>query len=134
MVQAGIVACIQMDAISQIATVDFASWLQRELDSREWSQAELARRSGLKSAQISRVLNRERKVTLWFCRKVAPALEMQEADVLKAAGLLEITTGKGGDAYMDRLMSLLPLLTREDKLDLLDLAEAKLERRRGRRG
>lgn len=43
--------------------VDFATWLQNELDERGWSQSELARRAGLgaeKRAMISSYLTRKR--------------------------------------------------------------------------
>lgn len=114
--------------------MDFASWLAAELQGRGWNQAELVRRGKLAKAQVSRVLSRERPPTFAFCQGVAFALDMKETDVLQAAGLLDpaTLTQKTGDSYIDRILRLLPLLSREDKEDLLALAESKLERRRGR--
>ena len=40
---------------------DFIDWLQQEMLNRGWNQAELARRSGTTTAQISRVMTGEQR-------------------------------------------------------------------------
>ncbi len=40
---------------------DFETWLNEELQSRGWSQSELARRGGVNSSSINRIMSGERK-------------------------------------------------------------------------
>ncbi len=38
---------------------DFVEWVESEMEKREWTRADLSRKSGIASPQITRVLNRE---------------------------------------------------------------------------
>ncbi len=69
--------------------MDFADWLQRELNKREWSHAELARRSGVQTSQISRVINRSRRAGPDLCIAIAGGLELPREEVFRARGWLE---------------------------------------------
>lgn len=71
--------------------VDFASWLQAQLDEKGWSQSELARRAGLgteKRAMISGYLSRKRvrpeEDTL---QAIAKAFGLPPEIVYRAAGI-----------------------------------------------
>jgi transcriptional regulator with XRE-family HTH domain len=66
----------------------FIHWLTQELETRGWSQRELARRSGLSSAQVSSVLNNKRTATWDFCAAVALAMGFNPIDVFRRAGLM----------------------------------------------
>lgn len=68
--------------------LDFPGWLLGEINDRGWTQAELARRSGLSTAQVSRVLNHEYRPGPDFCRGTAAALNIPVARVFRFAGLL----------------------------------------------
>ncbi len=66
----------------------FADWLQQELQNRGWNQAELARRSGITTAQVSRVMTGEQHPGPEVGRKIARALRIPPEEVFRRAGLL----------------------------------------------
>lgn len=68
--------------------MEFTLWLQVELNKRGWDQAELARRSGITKAQISRVLVGERSAGVDFCIAIARALGLPREEVFRARGWL----------------------------------------------
>jgi transcriptional regulator with XRE-family HTH domain len=108
--------------------LDFADWLQAELQRRGWNQAELARRSGITSGQISRVLNREQSAGLETMRAVAQALEVSLYDVFVRAGLLPARSER--DSLVQQLIDMLADLPRADQEEILELARLKVERTR----
>lgn len=67
---------------------DFVSWLNRELQIRDWSQRELARRAGLSQTTVSQVLAYQRNPTPDFCIDVARALRLPPESMLRRAGHL----------------------------------------------
>ena len=66
----------------------FRQWLEDELKRRGWSQADLARASGLNSGYLSRILNMERQVGPQTCRNIARAMGLPPETVFRRAGLL----------------------------------------------
>lgn len=68
---------------------NFPEWLQSELDNREWTQADLARKAELSRTVISRVMNGERLPGIDFCKGVARALGLRDIDVMRRAGLAD---------------------------------------------
>lgn len=66
----------------------FGDWLQNELQLRGWNQAELARRSRITTAQISRIMTGEQNPGPTVCQKLARALHIPAEDVFRRAGLL----------------------------------------------
>jgi transcriptional regulator with XRE-family HTH domain len=74
---------------SMMANVDFATWLQGELDKRELSQSDLARLSGLNRQVISTYINRQRtKPDSDMLNSIARALKLSPDEVFRAAGIL----------------------------------------------
>ncbi len=67
---------------------NFIDWLRNELETRGWSQAELARQSKLSPAQITRLLNGERGVGENGLNAIARALRLPPETVFRAAGKL----------------------------------------------
>lgn len=65
---------------------DFTTWLLRELDSRGWSYADLARESGLSPGAIGNVARRTRNPGIEFCEAIARAFNYPLEIVLAAAG------------------------------------------------
>lgn len=68
---------------------DFGTWLLEEIGKRDWSQSELARKSGLTRQSISDYVNRRRaNPDPQALRKIAQALHLSPETVFAAAGLL----------------------------------------------
>ncbi len=67
----------------------FATWLQQELNRRDWKQSELCRRSGLSSATVSTVLSQQTKPGNTFCKGVACAFGIRDEEVFRHAGILD---------------------------------------------
>lgn len=65
----------------------FTEWLNQELNSRGWSQSELARRARLAPATISNIMNEYKTPGLESCRKIARAFDLPQSVVLQQAGL-----------------------------------------------
>ena len=66
----------------------FSEWVQGELDKREWSQADLARKAGVSRASVSLVISQNRKPGPEFCRAIARAMELPEEYIFRKARLL----------------------------------------------
>lgn len=76
--------------------VDFAEWLNEQLDIRGWRQADLIRASAksggnpLHSGYLSKILNSERQPGVKVVRQIALGLDLPEEEVQRRAGLLSI--------------------------------------------
>ena len=68
--------------------MDFVEFVNSEMQSREWSRADLSRKSGIAAPQITRVLNREQNPGELFCKGIARAFNVPEEDVFRRAGIL----------------------------------------------
>jgi transcriptional regulator with XRE-family HTH domain len=66
----------------------FSDWLLNELQSREMSQADLARLSGVTTAQISRIISGGRKPGDVALNGIARAFKMPPEKIFELAGLL----------------------------------------------
>ena len=71
-----------------IVNKEFSGWLQDKIDKREWTQADLARKTDLSRAAVSQVLSENRRPGPEFCRAIARALDLPEEEVFRQAGLL----------------------------------------------
>jgi transcriptional regulator with XRE-family HTH domain len=65
-----------------------ADYINRELNARQWSVRELARRSGLAHTTINDVTALRSNPGLEFCRSIARAFNVPPEQVLRLAGLL----------------------------------------------
>jgi transcriptional regulator with XRE-family HTH domain len=78
-----------------MGTIDFSTWLQNELDKREWSQSDLARYSGINRQVISTYINRQRtKPDGEMLTAIARALKLPPETVFAAAGIMKQTYTK----------------------------------------
>lgn len=68
--------------------MDFATWLEQELNKRDWTYTELARRSGVAPAQISRIANGSRGAGPDLCIAMAKGLDLPREEVFRARGWL----------------------------------------------
>jgi transcriptional regulator with XRE-family HTH domain len=66
----------------------FGAWLQKQLDDREWRQADLARASGLTTASIAQFINDQITPGKRGAEKIARALKVSPNLVFEKAGLL----------------------------------------------
>jgi transcriptional regulator with XRE-family HTH domain len=66
----------------------FSTWLQSELDSRGWSQSDLARASQTSPGTISNLITGLRQPGDDLCRAIASAFKMPQWRVFLFAGLL----------------------------------------------
>ena len=104
---------------------DFASWLEKELENRDWKPADLSRRSGIGSGLISRILNRERRAGPDSCVAIARALQLPPETVFRAAGLLPPVARE--TEVLRRLVYLAAQLPSEDQDRVLAIVETFYE-------
>lgn len=69
-------------------TVDFSLWLQEQIDDKGWKPTDLARRSHISDAAVSRILKGERKADVETLSSFAHALKLPPEQVYRAAGIL----------------------------------------------
>lgn len=78
----------------------FNIWLLEKLKEKDWSQADLARRSGLTRGAVSNYVN-GRVPDDQALRKIAKAFNMPPENVFRAAGLLPKSSN---DPWADELL------------------------------
>ncbi|MCD4738336.1 MAG: helix-turn-helix transcriptional regulator [Anaerolineae bacterium] len=102
--------------------IEFSEWLGKEIKSRGWSAANLSRRSGVASAQISRILNRERGIGPDSCLAIARALGVPPVEVFRRAGLLpgNFEVGALSD-FTTRVRGVAESMTPAEREELLEL-------------
>lgn len=106
----------------------FTDWLNENMTKRNWSQYDLATRSGLSQAAISKVLSGERKPGIELCKRIAKAFDLSTSTVLQIAGLLP-KKEENTDPLIDQIMTLSnQLLNDEDKELLIQLANHLVDR------
>lgn len=100
----------------------FNDWLLTELNNREWSQADLARASGLTTAAISKYIN-GRIPDKTALQKIAKALNYPPTFIFRKAGILppqpEI------DEMIEQILHEAAHLTTEDQQELLAFIRMK---------
>jgi transcriptional regulator with XRE-family HTH domain len=72
----------------QMTSIDFPNWLQKQLGERNWKPTDLAKRSRISDAAISRILRGERKADPDTLRTIAQSLKLPTETVFRAAGIL----------------------------------------------
>ncbi len=75
-------------SVDKESTMNFANWLQQELDKRGWNHTELARRSKVSPGQISHVANGSRGAGPDLCIAIAKGLDLPREEVFRARGWL----------------------------------------------
>ena len=66
----------------------FISWLESELNKRDWTPSDLARKAGLRAASVTRVLDGTRNAGPDVSLAIARALNLPDVMVFRRAGLL----------------------------------------------
>lgn len=108
--------CLLMSAVS------FPEWLLEQMDSLRLSQADLARKSGLTTAAISRILTGSRDAGPDACRAIARALDLPEELVFRQAGLLSPETPAADAPNLAEWIHLYRKASPEERERMLELA------------
>jgi len=92
----------------------FSDWLLAELEKREWSQSDLARRAKVSNAAISDVLSGRRNVGRNLAASIAEGLKLPIEDVYREAGILPKAKETAQDQWVRRIEHKLEQITDED--------------------
>ena len=104
----------------------FSEWLLHEMGQRNISQQDLAQKSGITAAQISRVISGQRGLGEKSLTAIAHALKISPVTIFRKAGLLP----EGGDsASFEDWQYLLSKLPPEEQEEVRKIVEMKIERR-----
>lgn len=104
---------------------NFLSWLQAQLAERNWTQAELARRSGISTASISRIFSGARNTGTDVCQAIALALRLPPDELYRRAGLLPNIPDDDKD--ITELDHIARQLDNANKYELIRYARMKLQ-------
>jgi len=107
----------------------FRRWINAQLESRNFSQAEASRRAGLNQNAISDLLTgKVNRVSLKTAQSLARLFGASLIDVLRLAGYLEGPINDE-DLTLSELVSLAKILSPEERRDLLDWLRWRTSRR-----
>lgn len=116
------------DKIASLMDNDFSDWLLEQMNLHHWSQADLARASGLNRQSVSDYVNRRRTnpepdalIALAHAFKISPIT------IFRKAGLLP--PGLEDDVTFEDWQYLITQLTPEEQEELRQIAEMKIDRR-----
>lgn len=101
-----------------------AAWLRRQLERREWSQADFARKLGTSTGSVSMWLNGQRIPDPESCDRIADLLRADGDYVLTLAGHRPADPVYATDDPRNDIISQLPKITNEQALNLLDMIES----------
>jgi transcriptional regulator with XRE-family HTH domain len=104
---------------------DFIAWLEKELNDRNWSDNQLAKRAGISHSVISKARSGLRPK--WdACEAIAGALQLPVELVFRKAGLL--APRPDDDVNLEEWNYLLSRLPQPEREELLQIARLKLKR------
>lgn len=98
--------------------MDLPEWLEQKIKKQEWQPSDLARKAGVYTGTITRILNRERGAGPIICRAIAKALIEPEENIFRLAGLLS-PKSKPEDPFWNTVGLLWPRLPDWKKQDLI---------------
>ena len=105
---------------------NFSKWLRSQLNILGWSSSHLADRSTIDRSYICQILSGHIIPGVECCRAFAHALLVSEETVLRQAGHLSPKPYQ--HTNIDDWVYLLSELTEDDRQELLDIAQVKLNR------
>jgi transcriptional regulator with XRE-family HTH domain len=114
--------------MTSVVDMDFSDWLLEEMSKRGWSQADLARASGLHRQSISDYVNRRRTnpepdalIAIANGLSISPVTAFRHAGLLPAEGGEKITK--------EDWKHMLQQLTPEEQEEIYSIMEMKIKRR-----
>lgn len=108
--------------------LDFPKWLQEQLDSREWRPTDLARKSNLSDAAVSRVLKSERQADIDTLMSFAFAFNMSPMAIIRKAFDLPKAENED-DVNWDDWKHLINQLTPQEEQNIKRMTEVTIESR-----
>lgn len=103
---------------SRMDTIDFANWLIEEMEKREWSQSDLARKANINRQVISTYVQRKRtKPDEDVLISIAHAFKLPPEIVFRAAGLLPPAVHIDDD--MQQIIHEIDKLPKQDREEVL---------------
>ena len=108
---------------------DFVNWLLDEMNSRGWTNSELARRAGVVQSTISLTISGKSKPGPDLCSGIARALHIPPEIVFRHAGLLPPLPSPDGD-YTE-LLSYMRRLPQAQQADVLKYAKFQYQQQQG---
>jgi transcriptional regulator with XRE-family HTH domain len=102
---------------------ELATWLNRELESRGWTQSDLARFSGVHRAVISKIILGGTKPTPETMEAIARALKIPPEQVFRVAGLLPPAINVDED--MEKILHEASKLPKQDQEEVLAFIRMK---------
>jgi len=117
---------------------DFVTWLTTEMNTRGWSNSELARRSGMAHSTISMIISGQKKPGWDFCAGIAGAFGEAPDKVFRLAGLLPPLPASEDAPTLREIMELAKRMTPEQREQVADyiryLYQKGQEEKRTQRG
>lgn len=107
-----------------IVNIMFTDWLLDQLRSREWTQADLARVTGLTRAAISKYIN-GRIPNDEALEKIAHAFKIPKATIYSIAGLLPSISEE--KELINQILHLTSQLPEQDQQDILEYARMRVQ-------
>ncbi|MCB9107634.1 MAG: helix-turn-helix transcriptional regulator [Anaerolineales bacterium] len=105
---------------------DFNAWVEREINRRGWSHAELGRRASLAQATVSNVIAGKRAPGCEFCIKIAQAFDISPVLVLVKAGMLP-PQEPNEDTATQELIELIKNLSPETRDEVLQYVRFRFQ-------
>lgn len=112
---------------------DFIGWLQEELKKRDWSTADLSKKSGISQPHISRIMSGSRKAGTDALEAIARAFNLPPDLVFRRAGLLPPTKEELDELELEWNQIFENALSDQERKELLERARFELQRIRERR-
>lgn len=98
---------------------DFVSWLISEMNSRGWSNSELARRAGVVPSTISLLVTGKSNPGEDLCTGIARAFRITPEEVFRRAGLLPPLLDTDNDPNITRVVEYLRRMSQSDRAEIL---------------
>lgn len=111
-------------------TIDFADWLEWQLQTRNWRPSDLARKSGVTQSTIGNILNRRREVGPDVARAIAVAFEIPPESVFRLAGFLPPLPGPELESNIQEVTEIMKKLSLKEQEEVKDFARYRYERSR----
>ena len=96
---------------------------------KNWTQSELANRSGLSRTAINDVINRKAKGGYKYAAAIAEAADRPIEEALRAAGILDIPLNQ--DEVSQEIIHNIHQLDNPNKVDILEYVKMRLKLQRG---
>ena len=105
--------------------MELNDWLKVKLANMNWTQLELAKKSGLDPSQISRLIHGDRKPSIDIVIAISKALMLDNDEFMWVMGWRDEKPPKDEEA--EKCMSILSQLNEEERQEVLSFAKFKKE-------